>query len=638
MSKIIGIDLGSTASEVAIMENGSPIVLVNEEGGRLTPSIISFSNDGERKVGAAAKRQAITNPKGTVNLIKRFMGGTYDEVKDNITHVQYDVVEKDKYPRVKIADREYTPEELSAMILTKMKQIAEDYLQEEVTEAVITVPAYFNDAQRDATKKAGEIAGLNVRRIVAEPTAAILASNIDMEKGGKYMVVDYGGSTLDFSIADIADGVVEILASNGDVYCGGSDLDKIVAKHIVDEFKSAEGVDLSVDTMAMTRVMEAAEKAKMELSTAASTDINLPYITAVDGMPKHLTLTITKAKFEQLIDSEVSKVINLGREAIKKANISVNDLDGILLVGGSTRIPKVQDELTKAFNRPLLKNVNVDEVVALGAAVQASILAGERNDILLLDVTPLSLGIDTMGGVMATIVEANTTIPCSRSQIFTTAVDNQPAVTIVVAQGNRPMTKDNKQIGLFNLDGIAPAMRGVPQIEVTFDIDANGILSVSAVDKATGKEQKITIESKSSLSEADIERMKKEAEMYAEDDKKAKEAVEKMNMADAFCFSVEKAVNEFGDKVTDDEKTTITEKIEALKTAIKGGNTDSVESAQKELETVWFPITERIYKSQTDVTNGTPDTNQFMSDLMGNSKENPFGGAQFDASKNPFAK
>ena len=638
MSKIIGIDLGSTASEVAIMENGSPIVLVNEEGGRLTPSIISFSNDGERKVGAAAKRQAITNPKGTVNLIKRFMGGTYEEVKDNITHVQYDVVEKDKYPRVKIADREYTPEELSAMILTKMKQIAEDYLQEEVTEAVITVPAYFNDAQRDATKKAGEIAGLNVRRIVAEPTAAILASNIDMEKGGKYMVVDYGGSTLDFSIADIADGVVEILASNGDVYCGGSDLDKIVSQHIVDEFKSAEGVDLSVDTMAMTRVMEAAEKAKMELSTAASTDINLPYITAVDGMPKHLTLTITKAKFEQLIDSEVSKVINLGREAIKKANISVSDLDGILLVGGSTRIPKVQDELTKAFNRPLLKNVNVDEVVALGAAVQASILAGERNDILLLDVTPLSLGIDTMGGVMATIVEANTTIPCSRSQIFTTAVDNQPAVTIVVAQGNRPMTKDNKQIGLFNLDGIAPAMRGVPQIEVTFDIDANGILSVSAVDKATGKEQKITIESKSSLSEADIERMKKEAEMYAEDDKKAKETVEKMNMADAFCFSVEKAINEFGDKVTDEEKTTVTEKIEALKAAIKDGNADSVASAQKELETVWFPITERIYKSQTDATNGTPDTNQFMSDLMGDSKENPFGGAQFDASKNPFAK
>ena len=637
MSKIIGIDLGSTASEVAIMENGSPIVLVNEEGGRLTPSIISFSNDGERKVGAAAKRQAITNPKGTVNLIKRFMGGTYDEVKDNITHVQYDVVEKDKYPRVKIGDREYTPEELSAMILTKMKQIAEDYLQEEVTEAVITVPAYFNDAQREATKKAGEIAGLNVRRIIAEPTAAILASNIDMEKGGKYMVVDYGGSTLDFSIADIADGVVEILASNGDVYCGGSDLDKIVARHIVSEFKATEGVDLANDTMAMTRVMESAEKAKMELSTAASTDVNLPYITAVDGMPKHLLVTITKAKFEQLIDGEVAKVINLGKEAVKKANITTKDLDGILLVGGSTRIPKVQDELVKAFDRPLLKNVNVDEVVALGAAVQASILAGEKNDILLLDVTPLSLGIDTMGGVMATIVEANTTIPCSKSQIFTTAVDNQPAVTIVVAQGNRPMTKDNKQIGLFNLDGIAPAMRGVPQIEVTFDIDANGILSVSAVDKATGKEQKITIESKSSLSDDDIERMKREAEMYAEEDKKAKEAVEKMNMADAFCFSVEKSLEEMSDKVTDDEKSSVSGKVGALKEAIKSGDVAKVESCQKDLEGVWFPITERIYKSQNTPDGAQPDANQFMSDVMG-SKENPFGGANFDGNKNPFTK
>ena len=629
MSKIIGIDLGSTASEVAIMENNSPIVLVNDEGSRMTPSVISFSDKDERKVGAAAKRQAITNPKGTVNLIKRFMGGTYDEVKDNITHIQYDVVNKDGYPRVSIGDREYSPEEISAMILTKMKQTAEAYLGEEVTDAVITVPAYFNDAQRDATKKAGEIAGLNVRRIIAEPTAAILASNIDMEKGGKYMVVDYGGSTLDFSIADISDNVVEILASNGDVYCGGSDLDKIVAKYITDEFKASDNVDLTDDAMAMSRIMEAAEKAKMELSNASIAEINLPFITAVDGTPKHLAMTLTKAKFEQLIDGEISKVINLGKEAIRKAGISVNDLDGILLVGGSTRIPKVQEELTKAFNKPLLKNVNVDEVVALGAAVQGSILAGEKTDVLLLDVTPLSLGIDTMGGIMATIVEANTTIPCSKSQIFTTAVDNQPAVTIVVAQGNRPMTKDNKQIGLFSLEGIAPAKRGVPQIEVTFDIDANGILSVSALDKGTGKEQKITIESKSSLTEEDIERMKKEAEKYAEEDKKTKERVQKIYDADSFAYAVEKSLDELSDKITEEQKTAVNEKIENLRAMIKTDNLEAVETAKKDLEAVWFPIAEEIYKSQTPSNEATN---------TGGANGNPFANGGFDPMSNPFAK
>lgn len=633
MSKIIGIDLGSTASEVAIMENNSPIVLVNDEGSRMTPSVISFSKDGERKVGAAAKRQAVTNPKGTVNLIKRFMGGTYDEIKDNITHVQYDVVNKDGYPRVIIGDREYSPEELSAMILTKMKQTAEAYLGEEVTEAVITVPAYFNDAQRDATKKAGEIAGFNVRRIIAEPTAAILASNIDMKKGGKYMVVDYGGATLDFSIADISDNVVEILASNGDVYCGGSDLDKIVAKYITDEFKASDNVDLTGDAMAMSRIMEAAEKAKMELSNASIAEINLPFITAVDGTPKHLAMTLTRAKFEQLIDGEISKVINLGKEAIRKAGISVNDLDGILLVGGSTRIPKVQEELTKAFNKPLLKNVNADEVVALGAAVQGSILTGEKTDVLLLDVTPLSLGIDTMGGIMAKIVEANTTIPCSKSQIFTTAVDNQPAVTIVIAQGNRPMTKDNKQIGLFNLEGIAPAKRGVPQIEVTFDIDANGILSVSAVDKGTGKEQKITIESKSSLTEEDIERMKKEAEEYAEEDKKVKERAQKIYDADSFAYSVERALEELSDKITEEQKTAVNEKLENLRAMIKSENIDAVETAKKDLEAVWFPIAEEIYKSQAAEggANGSDTSNTF-------SGGNPFAGGNFDPSNNPFAK
>ena len=633
MSKIIGIDLGSTLSEVAIMEGGQPTILVNDEGSRTTPSVISFSDKDERKVGAAAKRQAITNPKGTVTLIKRFMGGTYDEVKDNVTHVQYDVVNKDGYPRVNIGDREYSPEELSAMILTKMKQTAEAYLGEEVTEAVITVPAYFNDAQRDATKKAGEIAGLNVRRIIAEPTAAILASNIDMEKGGKYMVVDYGGSTLDFSIADISDNVVEILASNGDVYCGGSDLDKIVAKYITDEFKVSDNVDLTEDAMAMSRIMEAAEKAKMELSNMSTTEVNLPFITAVNGAPKHLVMTFTKAKFEQLIDGEISKVINLGKEAIRKAGISVSDLDGILLVGGSTRIPKVQEELTKAFNKPLLKNVNVDEVVALGAAVQGSILSGEKTDVLLLDVTPLSLGIDTMGGIMATIVEANTTIPCSKSQIFTTAVDNQPAVTIAIAQGNRPMTKDNKQIGLFNLEGIAPAKRGVPQIEVTFDIDANGILSVSAVDKGTGKEQKITIESKSSLTEEDIERMKKEAEEYAEEDKKAKERVQKMYDADSFAYSIEKALEELSDKITEEQKTAVNEKLENLRAMIQADNIDAVETAKKDLETVWFPIAEEIYKSQAPESgeNATDTSNMFGGG-------NPFAGGGFDPSSNPFAK
>ena len=633
MSKIIGIDLGSTLSEVAIMEGGQPTILVNDEGSRTTPSVISFSDKDERKVGAAAKRQAITNPKGTVNLIKRFMGGTYDEIKDNVTHVQYDVVNKDGYPRVTVGDREYSPEELSAMILTKMKQTAEAYLGEEVTEAVITVPAYFNDAQRDATKKAGEIAGLNVRRIIAEPTAAILASNIDMEKGGKYMVVDYGGSTLDFSIADISDNVVEILASNGDVYCGGSDLDKIIAKYITDEFKASDNVDLTDDAMAMSRIMEAAEKAKMELSNMSTTEINLPFITAVNGAPKHLVMTFTKAKFEQLIDGEISKVINLGKEAIRKASISVSDLDGILLVGGSTRIPKVQEELTKAFNKPLLKNVNVDEVVALGAAVQGSILSGEKTDVLLLDVTPLSLGIDTMGGIMATIVEANTTIPCSKSQIFTTAVDNQPAVTIVIAQGNRPMTKDNKQIGLFNLEGIAPAKRGVPQIEVTFDIDANGILSVSAVDKGTGKEQKITIESKSSLTEEDIERMKKEAEEYAEEDKKAKERVQKMYDADSFAYGIEKALEELSDKITEEQKTAVNEKLENLRAMIQAENVDAVETAKKDLEAVWFPIAEEIYKSQAPEGG---ENAADMSSMFGGG--NPFAGGNFDPSNNPFAK
>lgn len=625
MSKIIGIDLGSTLSEVAIMEGGQPKILVNDEGERTTPSVISFSEKGERNVGSSAKRQALTNPKGTVVLIKRFMGGTYDEIKDNITHVQYDVKNVNGYPRVVINGKEYSPEELSSMILAKMKKTAEDYLGEPVTDAVITVPAYFNDAQRDATKKAGEIAGLNVRRIIAEPTAAILASKIDTNKGGKYMVVDYGGSTLDFSIADISDGVVEILASNGDVYCGGSDLDKLVAEWVVSEFKEKEGVDVSNDPIAMSRIMEAVEKAKIELSNVSTTDINLPYLTPGENGPKHLLVTLSQAKFEQIIDKEISKVIRLGQDAVKKANIKNEDLDGILLVGGSTRIPKVQRELSAAFGRPLLKNVNVDEVVALGAAVQGSILAGEKTDILLLDVTPLSLGIDTLGGVMAKVIEANTTIPCKRSQIFTTAADNQPAVTIVVAQGNRPMTADNKQIGVFTLDGIAPARRGVPQIEVTFDIDTNGILSVSAKDMGTGKEQNIKIESKSSLSDEDIERMKKEAEEHAEEDKKRMEEANKLNGADAYAFSVEKALRDLEDgKVTEEQKKDLEEKIKAVKDAVEAKDATKADAAVEELEKAWNPIAEELYKNTaTDTASG--NTGQ----------SNPFGG--FDNFNNPFA-
>lgn len=631
MGKIIGIDLGSCLSEVAVIEGNQPTIIVNDEGHRTTPSVISFTKDGERKIGDAAKRQAVTNPKGTVILIKRFMGGTYDEIKDNIKHVQYDVVNSNGQPRVKINDKEYTPEELSAMILTKMKTTAENYLGEKVTDAVITVPAYFNDAQREATKKAGEIAGLNVRRIVAEPTAAILASNIDMKKGGKYMVVDYGGATLDFSIADISDGVVEIKASNGDVYCGGSDLDKIVSDYVVADFKEKEGVDLSNDPMAMQRILEAVEKAKIELSTSTSTEINLPYITAENGQPKHLVMSLTKAKFEQLIDKEITKVINLGKEALNKANMTSGDLEGILLVGGSTRIPKVQEELKKAFNRPLIKNVNVDEVVALGAAVQGSIISGEKTDVLLLDVTPLSLGIDTMGGVMAKIIDANTTIPCKRSQIFTTAENNQPAVTIVVAQGNRPMTKDNKMIGMFTLDGIMPAPRGVPQIEVTFDIDTNGILSVSAVDKATNKEQHITIENSSSLSDEDIERMKKEAEEHAEEDKKAIEKANKINETETLAFMIEKSLDEVKlDSLTEEKKEEIKKAINELRDEIKSGDLDKIETKRKELEELWNPIAQELYKSE-------PGQNQQDINNMFTGG-NPFNGFTGDFKSNPFAK
>ena len=617
MSKIIGIDLGSTLSEVAIVEGGKPTIIVNEEGSRTTPSVIAFLEGGERKVGASAKRQMVTNPKNTINLIKRFMGGTYDEVKDNISHIQYDVINKNGYPRIPVGGKEYSPEELSAMILGKLKKCAEDYLGETVTDAVITVPAFFNNDQREATKRAGEIAGLNVRRIVAEPTAAIMASEIDINTGGKYMVVDYGGSTLDFSIADISDGVVEILASNGDVYCGGSDLDKLVTKYITDEYKKTEGIDLTNDAMAMSRIVEAAEQAKVELSNVSTTNINLPYITATESGPKHLNIQLTRAKFEQIIDGEITKVINLGKEAIKKAGIKTEDLNGILLVGGSTRIPKVQDELTKAFNRPLLKNVNVDEVVALGAAVQGSILAGENKDILLLDVIPLSLGIETMGGVFTKLVEANTTIPVSKTEVFTTAVDNQPSVEIKVLQGERPMAKDNKQLGIFHLDGIVPARKGVPQIEVKFDIDANGILSVSATDKGTGKAQSIRIEGSSGLSDAEIERMKQEAEANAEADKKELERVQTLNDAEATIFRTEKQIEEYGDKITDEQKSELENGLTALKDAYEQKDVDACKSCMEILAQSWYKISEELYKNTGGATDN-PGGGNPMDDIINN--------------------
>ena len=622
MSKIIGIDLGSTLSEVAVVEGGKPTIIVNDEGSRTTPSVIGFLDSGERKVGAAAKRQMVTNPKSTINLIKRFMGGTYDEVKDNISHIQYDVINKNNKPVVSVNGKEYTPEEISAMILSKLKKCAEDYLGETVTDAVITVPAWFSDPARSATKVAGEIAGLNVLRVVAEPTAAILASNIDMNKGGKYMVVDYGGSTLDFSIADISDGVVEILASNGDIYCGGSDLDKLVSNYIVDEFKNAEGIDLTNDVMAMSRIIEAAEKAKVELSNVSTTDINLPYITATDSGPKHLNIQLSKAKFEQIIDGEISKVIRLGKEAIKKANIKTTDLDGILLVGGSTRIPKVQDELTKAFDRPLIKNVNVDEVVALGAAVQGSILAGEKTDVLLLDVTPLSLGIETMGGVFTKLVESNTTIPVTKTEVFTTAVDNQPSVEVKVLQGERPMAKDNKQLGIFHLDGIMPARKGVPQIEVTFDIDANGILNVSAKDNATGKEQSIRIEGSSGLSDAEVERMKKEAEANAEADKKELDRIQTLNVAESTIFQTEKNIKEYGDKITEEQKSELENGLTALKDALEQKDVDACKSCMEILSQSWYKISEELYKNNPEAQGGgNPGPDNPLNDLFNNGSQ-----------------
>ena len=612
--RAIGVDLGSTLSEVAVIEGGKPIVIANEEGSYTTPSVISFK-EGSPKVGGAAKRQMIVTPKETVNLIKRFMGGTYDEVQDAIKHIQYDVVNDNGLPRIEINGRRYSPEELSAMILTKMKKTAEDYIGNEVTDAVITVPAFFSDAAKSATKQAGELAGLNVLRIISEPTAALLASNIDKVKGGKYLVVDFGGSTCDFSVADVSDNVVEILASFGDVYLGGSDIDKLLADYVVKTYKENTDINLNNGTeegqMAMSRVYDAVEKAKIELSNVSTADINLPYIIVKDGVPQHLNITITRAKFEQIITPIVDKVINCGIEAIKKSKLKKENLDGILLVGGSCRIPKVQDELIKNFGDKLIKSANLDLAVAEGAAIQADILTGNTNsEVLLLDVCPLGLGIETMGGVMTTLIKSNTTIPCAKEEVFTTAADNQTSVTINVLQGERPMANQNKQIGLFNLDGIAPAKRGVPQIKVKFDIDANGILSVSATDNATGKEQHITIENRNTLSQEEIDRIKREAEEYAAEDAKTKERLKKLNEVDSLIYQIENFVDEYKDKpeiLTEDDKTYFNDKIEELKKE-REGDLSNVDTLIDEVSKRLASVGSKVY---ADANGQQPNSNPF---------------------------
>lgn len=600
MGKIIGIDLGTTNSCVAVMEGNQPTVIINNEGERTTPSVVAFTDGGERKIGNPAKRQAITNPQNTVFSIKRFMGETYEQVQKEIARVPYKVVRgENNTPRVDINGKLYSPQEISAMILQKMKKTAEDYLRQEVTEAVITVPAYFSDSQRQATKEAGKIAGLDVKRIINEPTAAALAYGLDKKnKDMKVAVYDLGGGTFDISILELGGGVFEVKSTNGDTHLGGDDFDQEIINWLAQEFANENGgVDLKKDPMALQRLKEAAEKAKIELSNQTSTEINLPYIMPVDGIPKHLVKTLTRAKFEQLCDNLFQRSIEPCRQALKDAGLNASDIDEVLLVGGSTRIPKVQELVKEFFGKEPNRSVNPDEVVAIGASIQGGVLAGDVKDVLLLDVTPLSLGIETLGGVMTKLIESNTTIPTHKSQVFSTAADNQPSVEIHVLQGERPMAKDNKEIGLFHLDGIAPAPRGIPQIEVTFDIDANGILNVSAKDKATGKEQNIRIEASSGLSDDEIQRMRDEAKANEAADKEAKEKVDKINNADALCFQSDKNLKDYGDKIPADKKSAIESALGSLKEAVKNQNISDIDRYTEELTKAWNAASEDMNRA-----------------------------------------
>ena len=613
MGKIIGIDLGTTNSCVAVFEGNEPVVIANSEGKRTTPSVVGFVENGERKIGDPAKRQAITNPKNTVYSIKRFMGENWQQTEKEISRVPYSVVNEGGYPRVDINGRKYTPQEISAMILQKMKKTAEDYLGQEVTEAVITVPAYFSDSQRQATKEAGQIAGLDVKRIVNEPTAAALAYGVDKaNKDMKIAVFDLGGGTFDISILEFGGGVFEVLSTNGDTHLGGDDFDQVIIDWLVQEFKNDEGADLKSDPMAMQRLKEAAEKAKIELSSSTSTEINLPYIMPVGGVPKHLVKTLTRAKFEQLAHDLIQACLAPCQKAIADAHLSTADIDEVILVGGSSRIPAVQTLVKNYFGKEPSKGVNPDEVVAVGASIQGAILnkEGGVGDIVLLDVTPLTLGIETMGGVMTKLIEANTTIPCKKSEIFSTAADNQTEVTIHVLQGERPMAAQNKSIGQFNLTGIAPARRGIPQIEVTFDIDANGILKVSAKDKATGKEQAIRIEASSGLSQDEINRMKAEAEQNAENDKKERERVDKLNQADSMIFQTENQLNELGDKIPAQHKPAIEQALQQLKDAHKAGDVAAIDSAIAALNAAWQTASQQMY--QQSGAAGQPGGDQFQ--------------------------